>query len=88
MTGDVKSSPDSQIVVLTQEILRNRLFKIGSPSEAIGPSADLSLLQLGAVVMVRLCVYRLSGVWAFSGFRLCLLVSLLRSYTIMNVAST
>jgi hypothetical protein len=36
LTGDVKSSPDAQIVVLTQEILRNRLFKIGTATASFG----------------------------------------------------
>lgn len=50
LTGDVKFSPDAQIVVMTQEILRNRLFKVGTATAALGVSADLSLGGLHAVV--------------------------------------
>ena len=50
MTGDVKFCPDADIIVMTQEILRNRLYKLGTSTEAVGLSGDLSLDNLGAVV--------------------------------------
>lgn len=50
MTGDIKFAPDAQIIVLTQEILRNRLFKIGTSTANVGVSADLSIDGLTAVV--------------------------------------
>jgi superfamily II RNA helicase len=51
MTGDQKFIPDAVIVVMTQEILRTRLFKMGTTTEAVGLSADLTLDNLGGVVL-------------------------------------
>lgn len=51
MTGDIKFCPDADIIVMTQEILRNRLFKLGTTTEACGLSSDLSLDNLGGVVI-------------------------------------
>ena len=50
MTGDFKFSPDADIVIMTLEILRNRLFKQGSSTQSVGLSGDLSLESLGGVV--------------------------------------
>jgi superfamily II RNA helicase len=51
MTGDVKFCPDADIIVMTQEILRNRLYKLGTSTESVGLSSDLSLDNLGGVVI-------------------------------------
>lgn len=50
MTGDIKFRPDAQVIVMTTEILRNLLFKKGSPTEKVGVTALLSLDGLDAVV--------------------------------------
>ena len=50
LTGDIKFAPDAQVIVMTQEILRNRLFKIGTSTQTTGVSADLSLDGLASVV--------------------------------------
>ena len=50
MTGDVKFAPQSDVVVMTTEILRNLLFKIGSPTEHLGSTASLSLDGVDAVI--------------------------------------
>lgn len=50
MTGDMKFSPDANIVIMTTEILRNLLFKQGSPTKDIGPTANLTLDGLDAVI--------------------------------------
>lgn len=50
MTGDIKFSPDADIVIMTTEILRNLLFKQGSPTKDIGPTANLTLDGLDAVI--------------------------------------
>ncbi len=47
MTGDVKFAPQSQVVVMTTEILCNLLYKKGTPNEQF---LDLSLDDVGAVV--------------------------------------
>jgi antiviral helicase SKI2 len=54
MTGDLKFNPDAQVVVLTQEILRNKVFSAtagGGGGVSIGLSAELTLEGLGVVVM-------------------------------------
>uniref|UniRef100_A0A6C0B4M0 Helicase n=1 Tax=viral metagenome TaxID=1070528 RepID=A0A6C0B4M0_9ZZZZ len=50
MTGDIKFAPQSDVVVMTTEILRNLLFKIGSSTEHIGSTAALSLDGVDAIV--------------------------------------
>ena len=50
MTGDVKFKPQAEVVVMTTEILRNLLFKIGSSTEHIGSTAALSLDGVDAIV--------------------------------------
>jgi len=47
MTGDIKFSPHADIVIMTTEILRNLLYKQGTP---IGITPELSLQNLDAVV--------------------------------------
>ena len=49
-TGDIKYQPDASIVVMTTEILRNLLYKKGSPTENVGLTAGMSLDGLDAVV--------------------------------------
>ena len=50
MTGDMKFSPDADVVIMTTEILRNLLFKQGSSTKDIGPTASLTLDGLDAVI--------------------------------------
>ena len=50
MTGDIKFMPQAEVVVMTTEILRNLLFKIGSSTEGVGSTASLSLDGVDAVV--------------------------------------
>ena len=50
MTGDIKFAPQSDIVVLTTEILRNLLYKKGSSTESLGITASLSLDDVDAIV--------------------------------------
>ena len=50
MTGDIKFMPQADLVVMTTEILRNLLFKIGSSTEHIGSTAALSLDAVDAIV--------------------------------------
>jgi superfamily II RNA helicase len=50
MTGDIKFMPQADVVVMTTEILRNLLFKIGSSTEHIGSTAALSLDGVDAIV--------------------------------------
>lgn len=50
MTGDIKFSPNADIVVMTTEILRNLLYKKGSATENLGLTANLSLENLDAVI--------------------------------------
>lgn len=50
MTGDIKFSPDADVVIMTTEILRNLLYKRGSTTEHLGPTADLSCDNLDAVI--------------------------------------
>ena len=50
LTGDIKFSPNADIVVMTTEILRNLLYKKGSVTENLGLTASLSLENLDAVI--------------------------------------
>ena len=50
MTGDIKFSPDADIVIMTTEILRNLLFKQASSTKDIGPTASLTIDNLDAVI--------------------------------------
>ena len=50
LTGDIKFSPNADIVVMTTEILRNLLYKKGSQTENLGLTANLSLDNLDAVI--------------------------------------
>jgi ATP-dependent RNA helicase DOB1 len=50
MTGDIKFAPQADIVIMTTEILRNLLFKQGTETEKVGITAELSLVNLDAVV--------------------------------------
>lgn len=50
ITGDIKFNPNADIVVMTTEILRNLLYKKGSPTENLGLTAGMSLDGLDAVV--------------------------------------
>lgn len=50
LTGDIKSNPDAQIVVMTTEILRNLLFKASTATAALGTAGAVRLDGVGAVV--------------------------------------
>jgi len=50
MTGDIKSNPEADIVIMTTEILRNLLYKQNTSTASIGISAQLSLADVEAVV--------------------------------------
>lgn len=50
LTGDIKSNPDAQIVVMTTEVLRNLLFKQSTATAALGVAGVVSLEGLGLVV--------------------------------------
>jgi superfamily II RNA helicase len=50
MTGDIKFMPQADVVIMTTEILRNLLFKVGTTTESVGVTANLSLNNLDAVV--------------------------------------
>jgi superfamily II RNA helicase len=50
LTGDIKSNPEADIVVMTTEILRNLLFKQATPTAAIGTAGQISMSNVGAVV--------------------------------------
>jgi superfamily II RNA helicase len=50
MTGDIKFMPQADVVIMTTEILRNLLFKVGTTTESVGVTANLSLENLDAVV--------------------------------------
>jgi superfamily II RNA helicase len=50
MTGDIKFSPDAQIVIMTTEILRNLLYKKGTTTEHLGLTASISMDNLDAVI--------------------------------------
>jgi superfamily II RNA helicase len=50
LTGDIKSNPDAQIVVMTTEIIRNLLFKHSTATAQLGIAGSVSLDGLGTVV--------------------------------------
>ncbi len=50
LTGDIKSNPDAQIVVMTTEILRNLLFKHSTATATLGTAGAISLEGLGTIV--------------------------------------
>ncbi len=50
LTGDIKSNPDAQIVIMTTEILRNLLFKATTPTAALGVAGAVRMDGVGAVV--------------------------------------
>ena len=50
MTGDIKSAPEADIVVMTTEILRNLLYKQSTATATLGTAGALSLERLDAVV--------------------------------------
>jgi superfamily II RNA helicase len=50
MTGDIKSAPEADIVVMTTEILRNLLFKQSTVTANIGTAGAISLRDVDAVV--------------------------------------
>lgn len=50
MTGDIKSNPEADIVVMTTEILRNLLFKQSTSTAKIGTAGQLSMENLDAVI--------------------------------------
>ena len=50
MTGDIKSNPEAQIVVMTTEILRNLMFKQNTSTAHIGTAGQLSGTDLDAVI--------------------------------------
>lgn len=50
LTGDIKSNPDAQIVVMTTEILRNLLFKQSTATATLGIAGTVSLEGVGAVI--------------------------------------
>lgn len=50
MTGDIKSAPEADIVIMTTEILRNLLFKYTTATAHVGTAGQLSLESLDAVI--------------------------------------
>ena len=50
MTGDIKSNPEADIVVMTTEILRNLLFKEHTATATIGTAGAISMKDVDAVV--------------------------------------
>jgi superfamily II RNA helicase len=50
MTGDIKSAPEADIVVMTTEILRNLLFKQSTITASIGTAGQISLKDVDAVI--------------------------------------
>ncbi len=50
MTGDIKFCPDADVIVMTTEILRNLLYKMGTTTEHLGLTAGLSIQGLDAVI--------------------------------------
>jgi superfamily II RNA helicase len=50
MTGDIKSNPDAQIVVMTTEIIRNLLFKQSTATAQLGLAGAVSTEGLGLIV--------------------------------------
>ena len=50
MTGDIKSNPEADIVIMTTEILRNLLFKQNTATAGLGIAGAISLDNVDAVV--------------------------------------
>ncbi len=50
MTGDIKFAPQSSVVIMTTEILRNLLFKKDSTTKSLGLTAEISCEDLDAVI--------------------------------------
>jgi len=50
MTGDIKSAPEADIVIMTTEVLRNLLFKQSTVTAAIGTAGQISLRDVDAVI--------------------------------------
>lgn len=50
MTGDIKSAPEADIVVMTTEILRNLLFKQATCTASVGTAGQISLRNVDAVI--------------------------------------
>jgi superfamily II RNA helicase len=50
MTGDIKSAPEADIVVMTTEILRNLLFKQATCTATVGTAGQISLRNVDAVI--------------------------------------
>ncbi len=50
MTGDIKSNPEADIVIMTTEILRNLLFKQHTATAHLGIAGAISLENVDAVV--------------------------------------
>lgn len=50
MTGDIKSNPEADIVVMTTEILRNLLFKQHTTTATLGTAGAISMTDVDAVV--------------------------------------
>ncbi len=50
MTGDIKFCPDADVIVMTTEILRNLLYKMGTTTEHLGLTAGLSIQGLDSVI--------------------------------------
>jgi superfamily II RNA helicase len=50
MTGDIKSAPEADIVVMTTEILRNLLFKQATPTASLGTAGQISMSRVATVV--------------------------------------
>ena len=50
MTGDIKSNPEADIVIMTTEILRNLLFKQNTATAHIGTAGQITLENVDAVI--------------------------------------
>ena len=50
MTGDIKSAPEADIIVMTTEILRNLLFKQSTATASLGTAGQISMARVSAVV--------------------------------------
>lgn len=51
LTGDIKSNPEADIIVMTAEILLNHLYKRETTTAKLGAAGQLSLADVGAVVV-------------------------------------
>jgi superfamily II RNA helicase len=50
LTGDIKNMPDSQILVLTTEIVRNLLFKQSTATASLGIAGAVSMENVGTII--------------------------------------